>query len=247
MLLSRPPWLSFSVAAAPGRESGRFCSEPLDEPRQQPIVAGHPLLPMCAVNEYGFLPRICLSGRLLVSWRPDSLGHTVSPRWLIRWRSGSSSPPALGRVHPVFHVSKVKPVFSSPLNPAGDRPTPPPPRLIDGSPTYTVRLLDERRRGRGVQYLVDWEGYGPEERCWVPSRDILDRSLIEDFRRRRGRPPPGAPGGAPGRGGTVGSQVWSPVLAFSVLWCHVLGLFWQLATCVCQPCFPALLVSLLIS
>ncbi len=117
-------------------------------------------------------------------------------------------PPALGRVHPVCHVSKVKPVFSSPLNPAGDRPTPPPPRLIDGSPTYTVRrLLDERRRGRGVQYLVDWEGYGPEERCWVPSRDVLDRSLIEDFRRRRGRPPPGVPGGAPGRGGTVGSQV----------------------------------------
>ncbi len=27
-------------------------------------------------------------------------------------------PPTLGRVHPVFHVSKVKPVFSSPLNPA---------------------------------------------------------------------------------------------------------------------------------
>ncbi len=126
-------------------------------------------------------------------------------------------PPALGRVHPVFHVSKVKPVFSSPLNPAGDRPTPPPPRLIDGSPTYTVRrLLDERRRGRGVQYLVDWEGYGPEERCWVPSRDVLDRSLIEDFRRRRGRPPPGAPGGAPGRGG----------------YCRVSGLI----TCSCFLC-----------
>ncbi|KAL0161469.1 hypothetical protein M9458_045194, partial [Cirrhinus mrigala] len=28
-------------------------------------------------------------------------------------------PPALGRVHPVFHVSRVKPVFSSPLNPGG--------------------------------------------------------------------------------------------------------------------------------
>ncbi|KAI2646323.1 Transposon Tf2-9 polyprotein [Labeo rohita] len=36
-------------------------------------------------------------------------------------------PPPLGRVHPVFHVFRVKPVFSSPLNPAGDRPAPHPP------------------------------------------------------------------------------------------------------------------------
>ncbi|KAI7797064.1 hypothetical protein IRJ41_012065 [Triplophysa rosa] len=68
-------------------------------------------------------------------------------------------PPNLGRVHPVFHVSRVKPVVTSPLNPASSRPTPPPPRLVDGVPVYTVRrLLDIRRRGRGVQYLVDWEG-----------------------------------------------------------------------------------------
>ncbi len=205
MLLSRPPWLSFSAAAAPRRESGRFCSEPLDE---QQIVAGRPLQPICAVNECGFLPRICLSSRLLVSWRPRFIGPYRVTKVVNPVAIRLKLPPALGRVHPVFHVSKVKPVFSSPLNPAGDRPTPPPPRLIDGSPTYTVRrLFDERRRGRGFQYLVDWEGYGPEERCWVPSRDVLDRSLIEDFRRRRGRPPPGAPGGAPGRGGTVGSQV----------------------------------------
>lgn len=100
-------------------------------------------------------------------------------------------PPKLRRIHPVFHVSCVKSVvrvpsriFVPPIHPVG-------------TSVYTVRkILDMRRRGRGHQFLVDWEGYGPGERSWVPSRDILDRSLIDDFLRNRQVPPSGAPGGA---------------------------------------------------
>ncbi|KAI2644270.1 Transposon Tf2-9 polyprotein [Labeo rohita] len=109
--------------------------------------------------------------------------------------------PASLRIHPVFHQSQLKPVFFSPLSP--QVPAPPPPRIIDGGPAYTVRrILDSRPRGRGTQYLVDWEGYGPEERSWVPGRFILDPALIQDYRRRVSSSP-GPSGAGPGGGGTV--------------------------------------------
>lgn len=89
-------------------------------------------------------------------------------------------PPSLA-VHPTFHVSRIKPVLTSPLCPPPDPP--PPAREFEGGPVYSVhRIVDSRRRGRGWQYLVDWEGYGPEARQWVPGSFILDPSLISDYR-----------------------------------------------------------------
>ena len=87
------------------------------------------------------------------------------------------------RIHPTFHVSRIKPVRVSPLVPAA--PTPPLPRLIDEGPAYTIhQLLQSRRRGKGLQYLVDWKGYGLEERSWVPARHVLDKVSIQEFHRR---------------------------------------------------------------
>uniref|UniRef100_A0A8C6KVM8 Integrase catalytic domain-containing protein n=1 Tax=Nothobranchius furzeri TaxID=105023 RepID=A0A8C6KVM8_NOTFU len=72
------------------------------------------------------------------------------------------------KVHPVFHVSLVKPVGSSPL-------CPPPARYYKGGLVYTFRRILVSRP-RGTQYLVDWE-----ERSWVPRSFIEDPSLIRDY------------------------------------------------------------------
>ena len=91
--------------------------------------------------------------------------------------------PSSLKVHPVFHHSQVKPVANSDLFlPA---PAPPPPRTLEsGNMVWEVnQILAVRRRGRGFHYLVDWVGYGLEDRTWVPRSYFADPSLLGDFYR----------------------------------------------------------------
>uniref|UniRef100_A0AAY5K6G9 Chromo domain-containing protein n=1 Tax=Esox lucius TaxID=8010 RepID=A0AAY5K6G9_ESOLU len=96
------------------------------------------------------------------------------------------------RINTLFHVSLLRLVVAGPLQRSEVQEVPPPPLDIEGG-------LDVQ--GRGLQYLVELEGYGPEERCWVPAVDVLDPELLADFHRRRPDRPVRRPLGRPRAGG----------------------------------------------
>lgn len=58
---------------------------------------------------------------------------------------------------------------------------PPPPLDADEGYIYKVNIILVSRWGNHLEYLVDWEGYGTEERLWDAHGDILDPSFLTGF------------------------------------------------------------------
>uniref|UniRef100_A0A670IJD3 Gypsy retrotransposon integrase-like protein 1 n=1 Tax=Podarcis muralis TaxID=64176 RepID=A0A670IJD3_PODMU len=112
--------------------------------------------------------------------------------------------PATLKVHPVFHRSLLSPV-APPDEFHPNRPRPQP-VLVRGEPEYEVeRILDSRYRRGKLQYLIDWKGYGPEDRSWEPAANVHAPACLREFHATY----PGKPGpdprlrGGPGRGDGV--------------------------------------------
>ena len=89
--------------------------------------------------------------------------------------------PPLMRVHPVFHVSLVKPyhdgMFPKPLQPLEFD--------TDGAPLWDIEcILQQRQRAYKTEYLIRWKGFGPEHDTWVPAADVSNTQHLVNWQNR---------------------------------------------------------------
>lgn len=80
--------------------------------------------------------------------------------------------PSQWRIHNVFHVSLLDPYHANTIE-GRSQPSPQPPEIINGEPEYEVKeVLDSKIKGGKLWYLVDWVGWGPEDRTWEPAENL---------------------------------------------------------------------------
>ena len=90
--------------------------------------------------------------------------------------------PQAWHINWVFNEVLLTP-FVPPSFPSQDQPPPPPPTIDDDHLEYEVEvILNVKKVGRGVKYLVKWAGYPVEENTWEPCQNLMNvATLLWDF------------------------------------------------------------------
>ena len=73
--------------------------------------------------------------------------------------------------------------YNAPEFPSQAQPLPPPPTIDDNHLEYEVEaILDVKKVGHRVRYLVKWLGYPIEENTWEPHCNLTNVTLVlQDF------------------------------------------------------------------
>ena len=90
--------------------------------------------------------------------------------------------PETMRIHPVFHASLLERV-----NKHTRSSFVPTPVIINSFQEFAVEeILDVRTRRKQTQYLIRWEGCGPSDDTWEPSKNLTNcNDLMKDFHSKR--------------------------------------------------------------
>ena len=85
-------------------------------------------------------------------------------------------------IHQVFNELLLVP-YHPPSFPSQKLPPPPPATIEDNHLEYEVEaILDVKKVGHWVKYLVKWSGYPVEENTWEPCRNLTNVTLsLQDF------------------------------------------------------------------
>ena len=91
------------------------------------------------------------------------------------------------KIHPVFHISLLKPYQSSPTD--FEKPTPPPAIVIPETDheKYKVKtILDKRTLRNRPQYLIKWLEYLLHDATWEPEENLENaKKTIQKFKLMR--------------------------------------------------------------
>jgi hypothetical protein len=144
---------------------------------------------------------VLLSSKNLKLKRAGSLASTnkLMPKWIgpfvVIKVVGKGAykldlPPTMSQIHNVFHVSLLKPFRSD-----GRVQPPSPAYVLDDEEWFTIEtILDHRdkntRRKVTREYLVKWQGYGPEHNSWEPESELVGGPEFQLYWESLGLEPP---------------------------------------------------------
>ncbi|KNE95757.1 hypothetical protein PSTG_10973 [Puccinia striiformis f. sp. tritici PST-78] len=131
---------------------------------------------------------VWLSSKNISTTRPNA---KLQHRWLgpfsIKKRISPSVyelilPLTMKGVRPTFHVSVLRRHNPDTIT---DRQNPDPiPVIVKGEEEWEVEeILDCRRKGRTLEYLIGWKGFGPEQNLWEPVSNLKNsQELLIKFK-----------------------------------------------------------------